>query len=177
MAEALGWSQTTYRRFESGAVVSSIVDVACAAAVLGLELGAALYPAGDPIRDRGHQALIKRFRDVLAASIRVVADVPLPLPGDRRAWDLLLHVGTQLIGIEVETRIRDIQQLVRHVHVRERDGHANHVVLVLGDSSHNRALLSELMQALGASFQTPPAQILRALRAGESLPGSGVILL
>lgn len=51
------------------------------------------------------------------------------------------------------------------------------MVLALADTRSNRALLPELLEALGPEFATPPRQLLRALREGRPMPGSGVILL
>src|SRR4051794_23755967 len=123
----VGLSQSEVSRMERSRRLESVrfVDIGAMAAVLGLELGANLYPAGEPIRDKGHQALIGRFRSILATGWRVAAEVPLPLPGDRRAWDLLLRIAAQLVGIEAETRLRDIQAFVRRIRERERDGGAD----------------------------------------------------
>jgi hypothetical protein len=147
------------------------------ASLLGLEVVAGLHPLGEPIRDVGHQTLIGRFRAILSATWRVVAEVPLPNPGDPRAWDLLLRIPAQLVGVEAETRIRDVQRLTRHVHQRERDGGVDVIVLLLADTRVNRRLLPELLEALGPDYRTSPRQILRALRAGQPVPGSGVVLL
>ena len=101
----------------------------------------------------------------------------LPNVGDLRSWDILLRLGSVLIGVEIETRIRDIQALVRRVRERERDGGVDHLLLVLSDTSHNRQLAGDLRDALGTRFATPPRLILAALRAGTAVPGSGLLLL
>ena len=178
VAHALGWSPARYARFETNQLHDlGVRQIAEAGAVLGLELAARLHPAGEPISDAGQQKLRGRFRGLLAPAFRVVSEVLLPNLGDRRAWDLLLRLGGVLIGVELETRIRDVQRLVRHVRERQRDGGVDHVLLVLSASSHNRALLAQLLEALGPDFATPPRQILRALREGRATPGSGVLLL
>lgn len=178
VAHELGWSHARYARFENNEVaVIGIGDMAAAGAILGLDLTADLYPSGFAIRDRGQQALAERFKKIPAATFRVTSEVLFPNPGDRRSWDLLLRLGSQLTGVELETRIRDMQALVRKTRERERDGGVDHVLLVLSASAHNRRFLAELLEALGPRFQTPARQILRALREGKSIPGSGVILL
>ena len=177
MASALDWSQTAYRRFEKGESGTTLVDLSAVAAVLGLDLSADFFPSGKQIRDKGHQALISRFRQVLASAWRVVAEVPLPNPGDPRTWDLVLRIPAQVVGVEAETRIRDMQRLVRHGHRRARDGGADVVLLVLADTRANRALLPDLLEALGSEYKTSPRQIFRALRAGQTLPDSGVVLI
>src|SRR5690242_13330142 len=68
LASLVGWSQSDVSRFERLQRIETVtfIDIASVAAVLGKELGANLYLAGEPIRDRGHQALIDRFRALLS---------------------------------------------------------------------------------------------------------------
>lgn len=100
------------------------------------------------------------------------------LPSDgQRSWGVLLRLATLLVGVELVTRVRDVQALVRLIRLRERDGGVDHVLLVLSDSAHNRAILGQLTDALGPRFLTPPREILDALRAGRPVPGSGVLLM
>jgi hypothetical protein len=153
----------------------SFVDVASIAAVVGRELGANLHPAGEPIRDAGHQALIRRIRVTLNPAWRVAAEVPLPNLGDKRAWDLLLRIPSQLIGIEAETRVRDVQAFVRRVRQRELEGGADVIVIVLAESAHNRRILPQLLEALGPRYSTRPRGLLKSLREGQPLAGSGVV--
>jgi transcriptional regulator with XRE-family HTH domain len=178
VARELGWSHARYARFEAGQLASvSLVDLAKVGAVLGLELSAAFHPVGETIRDAGQQALAARFRAVLSPLWRVTAEVLLPNLGDRRSWDLLLRLAAQLVGVELETRVRDVQWLTRRMRERERDGGADHILLVLSASAHNRRVLPELLEALGTEFATSPRAVLKALREGRPIPGSAVILL
>ena len=179
VADALGRSQPEMSRFESGKDVAriSMVEITEVAAVLGLELGVGLHPAGAAIRDKGHQALIGRLRRELAPGVRVAAEVGFPNPGDPRTWDLVLKIRDQRVGVEAETRIRDIQALSRRMHQRERDGGVEAVLLVLSDSLVNRRLVADLRLSLGPAFGHGPRAILRSLRAGDAVPGSGVLLL
>jgi transcriptional regulator with XRE-family HTH domain len=179
VAVRLGCSQSHYSRFESGADPQTvrIVRVAEVAALLGLELSVRLHPAGVAMRDAGHQALIRRLRGLLHASFAVRAEVHFPGPGDPRVWDLVMRHGDVLIGVEAETRIRDLQALVRRVRGRERDGGVDQILLLLSDSRFNRRLADELRVALGEQFKASPRRLLTALREGRPLPGSGVLLL
>jgi len=179
LAGLVGWSQPEVSRFEHLVRRDTVTfdAIARVAANLGLELGANLFPIGDPVRDKGHQALIRRLRAILAKAWRVVAEMPLPNPRDARSWDLGLRLEAQRVGVEAETAIRDVQRLVRRMRARERDGGMDEVVLLLAGTRGNRALLPQLLEALGPRFQTSRRQILSALREGRPIPGSGVILL
>jgi len=179
VADAIGCSQSLISRLENLVDIdsASIVELSCIASVLGLELSVGLHPVGEPLRDKGHQALIARLRAILSPAFRVMAEAPLPNVGDRRAWDLLLRLPQQLVGVEAKTRIRDMQRLVRHMHERERDGGTDVTLLLLSDTRTNRVLLPELLEALGKSFEAAPRMLLRSLREGQPLPGSGVVLM
>ena len=87
LSARLGCSQSEYSRFESGVQPEAIrlVRVAEVASLLGLDLSVSLHPAGDPVRDKGHQALIRRFSGELHGSFEVRAEVPFPGPGDPRS--------------------------------------------------------------------------------------------
>jgi transcriptional regulator with XRE-family HTH domain len=179
VADLLGWSQSELSRMERlvGIDSVSLVDVAGYAAVLGLELSAGLHPAGEPLRDKGHQAVVRRLIAMLHESWKVAREVLLPNPGDTRAWDLVLRVAGCIVGIEVETRVRDVQALRRRMRARQREGGTDAVVLVLADTTHNRRVLPELLEALGPEFATSPRAVLKTLREGRPIPGSAVILV
>lgn len=81
------------------------------------------------------------------------------------------------MGVDIEARIRDVQALVRRTRLRERDGGVDQILIVLSDSATNRRLVDELRAALGPSYATSPRAILKALREGRPLPGSGVLLV
>jgi hypothetical protein len=144
---------------------------------VGLELSANLFPFSKPVRDKGHQALISRFRAVLSAAWHATAEMLLPGLGEKRSWDLGLRLAGQRVGVEAETAVRDVQKLVRHTRERELDGGMDEVVLLLANTRRNRHMLPQLLEALGETFKTPAREILRALREGRPLPGSGVVLL
>jgi hypothetical protein len=51
------------------------------------------------------------------------------------------------------------------------------ILLVLSDSTTNRRLLSELLGVLGPEYATSSRSIIRSLRKGEPLAGSGIVLV
>jgi hypothetical protein len=125
---------------------------------------------------RRSEALIARFLAIVSPAYRVVREALLP-SGGQRSWDVLLRLGAVLVGVELVTRVRDVQALVRLIRLRERDGGVDHVLLVLSDSAHNRAILAQVLDALGPHFQTSRRDIGRALREGQPVTGSGVLLM
>lgn len=181
MARELGCSQSQVWRLEAGQVDASLMRLSEMASVLGLELSVGLHELGDPIRDKGQLAVGKRLAAILSPRWAVTSETLLPMPGDLRSWDRLLRLtGAQprhLVGADLETRIRDIQALVRRTRPRERDGNVDAILLVLSDSSTNRRLVHELREALGPGYATAPRLLLGALRAGSALVGSGVVLI
>jgi transcriptional regulator with XRE-family HTH domain len=181
MAQELGVSQAQLWRIEAGQIGDlTVVRLAEMASVLGLEPSITLHDVDDPIHDKGQQPLARRFEALLAPVWSVTSEALLPMPGDRRAWDKLLRLrGPEpcLVGADLETRIRDIQALVRRTRLRERDGGVDHILIVLSASATNRRLVDDLRDALGPEYATPPRRILAALRAGRPLPGSGVLLI
>jgi transcriptional regulator with XRE-family HTH domain len=175
---AAGISRSAWSRLEHGHMDrAKVIDIARAAAVVGLDLRIKAYPGGRVLRDEAHVGLLERFRLHLAAGARWATEVPLPNAGDKRAWDALIGVGAVRVGIEAETRAHDSQELQRRVNAKQRDGGVDHVILLLADTRHNRAFL----RAAGAGFHTTfPVQgttALQRLAAGGDPGGNAVILL
>lgn len=182
LANQLGLHPSNVWRLESGEVAEvSVRRLSEMASLLGLELSLQLYPIGDPVRDKGQLALGNRLDALLSDRWRVTDETLLPGTGELRAWDKLLRLidssPPYLVGVDLETRIRDIQSLVRRTRGRERDGRVNAILMVVSNSAVNRRLVDELRRALGEAYLTEPRHIVRALRAGEPLPGGGVLLL
>ena len=64
--------------------------VARVAEVLGLELAVSLHPNGDPVRDRGHLALLARLRARIPNAPGWRVEVPVPIVGDLRSGDAMV---------------------------------------------------------------------------------------
>ena len=104
------------------------------ASVLGLELAVTLHPAGDPVRDKSHLALLARFRKRLHPSIRWRTEVPIPIEGDRRAADAVIGSSIWAAMVEAETQIDDVQALDRKISLKQRDLGLRRVILVVADT-------------------------------------------
>ena len=94
VARAARTSRAQVSRLERGRVPkASVSELARLLAVVGLELSGRAYPAGKPIRDAAHRALLDRFRAVVPHSVQWRFEVPLNGAGDGRAWDAVLGLG------------------------------------------------------------------------------------
>lgn len=182
LANELGVSQATvWRTEDSDSPDVTLMRLSEMASVLGYELSVGLHPIGDPVRDKAQLAIGRRFQALVSDAWRVTDETLLPGAGERRAWDKLLRlVGAgkrHLVGVDIESRVWDVQALVRRTRARERDGGVDAILIVLSDSATNRRIVETLRQALGAPYQTSPRALLTALRKGEPLRASGVILI
>lgn len=172
-----GLSHSEIQRLESGALRRlDPVRLYCYADVLGLELSIRLYPAADALRDRGHAALLERTRKLIHPSLRWRTEVPLPIPGDRRAWDATITGEDWWRPVEAETRLADGQALARKLSLKLRDGNADFVVVIAADTRHNRSVADAVRRALGPAFAADPAIVRRALADGRD-PGTSALLL
>jgi transcriptional regulator with XRE-family HTH domain len=177
VASAVGISSAQYSRIERALVRGLTIEQASSLlAVVGLELSIRVYPGGQPLRDEAHASLLNRLRAELHRTLKVLAEVPFPHPGDRRAWDLVVLGTAWRHAFEAETRPRDLQALERRLALKLRDGGVDAVSLLLLDSRYNRAFVREHATALRERFPVPGNRALELLRAGVD-PGAGSVIL
>ncbi len=177
-AAAIGKSNSAWSRIERGESPKlPLLDLALAAAVVGLDLNVRAYPGGSPVRDRAHLALLERLRALLEPTVGWRTEVALPNPGDRRAWDALVSLPSMRIGVEAETKVRDAQELQRRLSLKRRDGGVDHLILLLANTRHNRAFLRMAGRGFLADFPVPGATALARLSAAEDPLGSSIVLL
>lgn len=178
LGRLLGWPQSRFSEFERNKRDPTIGEICEVGALLGLKPTIQLHPEEEPLRDRGQLKLIARFRALLSTTWHVMIEAPFPTLGDLRSWDVLIRLGsTYRVGVEAETRIRDIQELVRRIRQRELHGGVDEILIILSDTTHNRRLVGELREALGERYAASPRTLHAGLRTGSPLPGSGLILL
>jgi transcriptional regulator with XRE-family HTH domain len=177
LGRALGVSRMAVARWESGQfTAATVLDLARALRVLGLELRFSAYPVASALRDAGHLKLIERVLSHIAPPLRYQTDAPLPNPGDLRAWDILLALDHQRVAIEAETVLRDLQELVRRLSMKRRDGGVDGLVLVLANTQRNRDALPQLLRLMPEYPRLSRARFHRTLEAGE-LPPDGIVLI
>ena len=169
-------SQAQISRLEGGSYEpAGLVELARLAAALGLRLRAQLYPVGAPLRDQAQLALLSRFEARLHPSVSVDVEVPMPIAGDLRAWDLVLACAGVRIGVEAVTRLRDAQALLRSVRQKQRDSAIDRVLIVVAATAANRRALA----AAGGGMAGTPLRtrtVVAALAAATD-PGTDAIIL
>lgn len=175
---ATGISASEMSRIERGLVPStSLARIVQLHAVVGNDVALQVYPGGSPIRDAGHAALLASFRARLHPTWRWATEVPLPIPGDKRAWDALAWLPTCRYGVEAEMAPTDAQALVRRLQLKLRDGGVDGILLVLPDTRRVRAFLVAAQPELAPLFPVAGRRALDRLEAGANPGGSAVILL
>ena len=178
VAAACGLSQSTIHRVEvAHATGLSLLDLSRVLSAVGLDLTARAYPGGSPVRDAGHAGLLARLRAILPVGTPWTYEVAFPGAGDPRAWDALVRVDGMRVAIEAETRPRDVQDLLRRLALKRRDGGVDRLVLLLADSRHNRTMLRAAGEALRASFPIGSWLALEDLRAGRPPSDDALVLL
>jgi transcriptional regulator with XRE-family HTH domain len=183
LGRALGLTGQQVARICQGRSPMVALDrLARLAALVGLELSARTYPAGQPLRDGAQRALLERFRARLGPDVRWQTEVPVVPRGidgrsDLRAWDAVVAGRGWRAGVEAETHIGDAQSLLRRLALKRRDGQVDGgLVLVLNDSRHHRELLRSMADEISAAFPVGARVAMRRLARGEA-PGLTVVLL
>lgn len=178
VGRAVGLSQAAMSRFEHAETADyGIVRLSKILAVVGLQLSARAYPGDGPIRDAAHVRLLLSLRDTLHPTLGWSLEVPLPIPGDRRAWDAVIRGPTWRYGVEAETHPTDLQALLRRIELKRRDGAMDGVVLLLPATRHVRDLLAGAADLMRTAFPAAGQQALASLAAGARPDGSSVIVM
>lgn len=178
VAGAAGISVATLSRIERGLVPSaSLPLLACLCELVGLELTARSYPGGRPIRDARHAALLAKLRSRLHASLAWRTEVPLPIAGDKRAWDGTVSGRDWLYGVEAEMHPIDGQATARRLSLKARDGGANGLILLLPDTQQTRRFRREFGPLLAADFPVSSRTALELLAAGLAPGGNAIVVL
>ena len=177
-AARAGISHTQLRRIELGLVDRLTFEQAgttCAA--VGLRLHARAVPGSGPTLDAAQLALLDRLRMRVPVALPFDTEVPIPLPGDRRAWDAVLGTEPEETPVEAETRLRDLQALERRSLLKLRDSGFDRMILLVSDTPHNRGVLDLHRASLRASFPLDTRAVLAALRQGRAPSASGIVVL
>jgi transcriptional regulator with XRE-family HTH domain len=177
VATAVGISHTQQLRIERGeAPHVDVVVLARIAAVLGLELALTAFPVASPLRDRGHVALLARFRARLHASWRWLTEVPMPRSDDRRSADAMVSNAHGRVMVESVTHLDDWQALERGINGKAAALGCDRVILLVSDSRHNRTVIRET-SAITDRFPISTRAALAALARGVDPGGDCLVVL
>lgn len=177
LARRLGVSPDTVQRALRGDAAAPTIDLAARlAAVLGLQPSVGLYPDGDPVRDKGHLALLGRLRARLSPDLQWRTEVPVPITGDRRSADAVIDGPGVDILVEAETHLEDVQALERTIATKLRDLGLDRVILLVSDTRHNRAVIRSV-EELHRRFPVGTRACLAALGRGRDPGGDGVVII
>ena len=178
VASSIGRSKSAVSRIELGRPpFVDIVTAARIARVVGLDLSLRCFPAAGPLRDEAHVGLIRRFLAQLPTSVARRLEVPIQLRGDLRARDVLLVVGGVRIGVAAETRLRDVQALLRREQAKVRDDGVDLLLLIAANTHANRRALHEAQAALAGELPLATRQVMAALRRGQAPRASGIVVI
>jgi transcriptional regulator with XRE-family HTH domain len=179
VARRIGISRSRLSRIEQRLerLVSAELLVRLAESV-GLDLALRVYPGHDPGLDAAQRRLLRRLMVRLGPDWTWRFEVPLPIPGDRRAFDAVAtHVRTGLtIHVEAETRLEDVQAVLRRIALKRRDASVLRLVLLVADTRHDRDIVRAASQELAAMFPAGRRRALARLAAGRD-PGADVLIL
>lgn len=177
VAEVAGLTQSRISRTErSQRLPPRLDELGKHSAALGLRLSVKAYPEGQPVRDAAQLRLLERLRVQLDPELGWKTEVMVGGLRDERAWDAVIF-GPDKIGVDAETRLRDMQALQRKVESKWRDSGVTRVVLLVAATRHNRDVLREFRSALTSTFSLDTAAVMKVLRAGEALPANGIVVL
>ena len=178
VAAAVGISGAELSRVERArAPWVAHLTLARLAAAVGLDMTVRFYPGGPPVRDAPQISILSDFAHELAASLRWDTEVPLPIPGDLRAWGGMIRGSGWRFGVEAESAPRDGQALTRRLQLKIRDGDVDGLILLVRDTRQTRAFRKAAAVELAALLPRSGRDIMRALRRGERPPGSGIVVV
>jgi hypothetical protein len=88
-----------------------------------------------------------------------------------------MRVGDVRIGVAAETRIRDLQALIRREQAKARDDGVDVLILLASRTRTNRRALAEAGPMLTADFPMDTRGVLKCLRRGHAPPANGIVLV
>ena len=134
------------------------------------------FPVGEPLRDAGQVRLIARFNARIPPIWRRTYESVMPERGDMRAWDEVL-TGPVSLGVDAETKPRDLQALQRSMGLKLRDSGVRHMILVVARTDRNRDILRRHVDSIRQTFPLTTREVLSALAAGRDPGGNGLVVI
>jgi transcriptional regulator with XRE-family HTH domain len=153
------------------------------ATACGLQIWLRLFPAdGVTLRDSGQLAMATAIVEAAHAGYRCRMEVPVGIPGDRRAHDLVMELPIESLALELERGFADLQAQVRAAQLKRdalaaRSDRPVRLVIAAPDTPAIRRLLRDHAALLASTFEVPSRAIWRAIRTGRPIGGDGILLV
>lgn len=179
VGRAAGVSASQVSRIERGAKIDvSVILAGKLCGAVGLDLSVRTYAGQSRLRDRAQLPMLQRLSDRFGQPWRWGLEVALPIERDQRAWDAVgRHQETGLqVWVEAESRLHDVQALLRRLELKRRDGGASRLVLLVNDTRANRDAIRAAADVLEVAFPAHPRSAIAALLRGRD-PGADLLLL
>ncbi len=155
----------------------SLLTLTRLCSIVGLDLTARAFPGASPLRDARHNAVLGRLRGLIHPGLGWAQEVPLPNPGDQRAWDAVIRGNGWRYGVECEMNPIDGQAAMRRLALKHKEGMVDGLILLLPDTRQTRLLKREYAAALKDAFPCPGSVALARLAVGKDPGGSAIITL
>ncbi|MEO6349274.1 MAG: helix-turn-helix transcriptional regulator [Candidatus Limnocylindrales bacterium] len=169
-------SASEVSRVERGEVSGvSLVLLSKLCAIVGLDLAARAYPGGAALRDARHVRLPEKLHAALHESLKWAMEVPLPGPGEQRAWDALIRGEGWRYGVECGLNPIDGQALIRRLQLKLKDGMVDGLILLLPDTRQTRLFRREFEDPLKQMFPVSGRIALERLANGL-VPGGNALV-
>lgn len=174
-------SQSLISLIETGRTMPTLARMHRLATATGHDLSIRLFPGGGVrLRDSGQLAVADQIRATTHASWRIRLEVPVGIPPDRRAADLVLEATDELVAIEVERALLDFQAQFRAAQLKraalaERSGRSVRLVMALPDTRRNRAVTETHRSILETALPISSRSIWASLRSGRPVGGDGLL--
>jgi transcriptional regulator with XRE-family HTH domain len=181
LAKRSGLSQAAISRFESALASPDLRSIARLAGGVGHRLSVRLFPAdGIRLRDSGQLAVAEQIRAAAHPSWQVRLEVPVGLPPDRRAADMVLGGPDEAILVEIERGLRDFQAQLRaaqlkRVALTERLGRSVRLVIAVPDTVAARRAIVPHAQIVRSALPVSSRAAWASVRSGAALAGDALL--
>jgi transcriptional regulator with XRE-family HTH domain len=183
LARRAGVSQGFISLVERGRRVPGLAAANRIATACGLQVWLRLFPGdGVSLRDSGQLAIANAIVKAAQPAYRCRMEVPVGIPGDRRAHDLVMDLPLETLALELERGFADMQAQVRAAQLKRealasRSDKPVRLVIALPDTPAIRLMLRDRAALLASTFPVPSRAIWRAIRAGLPIGGDGILLV
>jgi transcriptional regulator with XRE-family HTH domain len=183
LARRSGVSQGFISMVERGRRVPGLEAANRLATACGLQFWLRLFPAeGVTLRDSGQLAMATAIVKAAHPAYRCRMEVPVGIPGDRRAHDLVMELPAETTALELERGLADMQAQVRAAQLKrealaQRSDRPVRLVIALPDTPAIRRMLRDRAALLASTFPARSRAIWRAIRIGRPIGGDGILLV